>query len=204
MSLETSKVLGEIGALFMVLSPFGGSSNNVLGLVGLVLLLVAFNDLADYYKDRGIFKNVVKGIIIFAVGVAVAALIIGIAAAGALTQLGIPMSGWSNPSTWQGIDWNNLNYNALAPFIAAIIGALVILFALTVLAAYFIRKSLRTLAQRTGTAMFATSGLVLLIGAILTIVLVGFFLLWVSMILLAIAFFRMRTEQPIQSTSPSM
>ena len=29
MSLETSKLLGEIGALFMVVSPIGGSSNSV-------------------------------------------------------------------------------------------------------------------------------------------------------------------------------
>lgn len=204
MSLETSKVFGLMGAIFMVISPLGGSANSVLGLVGLVLLLVAFHDLADYYKDRSIFKNALYGIIIFIVGAVVAAAVIGIAAAGALTQIGLPMSSWSNPTAWQGIDWNNLNYNALAPFIAAMIGALIILFALTVVAAFFIRKSLRTLAQRSGITMFATSGLILLIGAILTIVLIGFILLWVAVILLAIAFFRLRTEQPIPSASPTM
>ena len=58
MSLETSKIFGLIGALFMVISPISGSSNNGLGLIGLVLLLVSFHGLADYYKDRSIFKNV--------------------------------------------------------------------------------------------------------------------------------------------------
>ncbi len=149
-------------------------------------------------------KNVLNGVIIFVVGVVIAAVIIGIAAAGALTQIGLSMSSWSDPAAWQGIDWNNLNYDALAPYFAAMIGALVILFALTVLAAYFIRKSLRTLAQRTGIAMFATSGLILLIGAILTIILIGLILLWVAMILLAIAFFRLRAEQPALSTTPSV
>lgn len=203
MSLETSKVLGLIGALFMVMSPFGGAASTVLSLVGLVLLLIAFHDLADYYQDRRIFTNVLYGIIIFVVGVIVATAIIGISAAGALTQIGLPMSSWSDPTAWQGIDWNNLNYDALAPYFAAMIGALVVLFALTVLAAFFIRNSLKMLARRTGIAMFATSGLVLLIGAILTIILIGFILLWVAMILLTIAFFRMRTEQPIQSPSQS-
>jgi uncharacterized membrane protein len=203
-SFETGKILGLIGALFMVISPFGGSANAALGLIGLVLLLLAFHELADYYKDRSIFRNVLYGIIIFVVGVAVAVAIIGIAAAGALTQIGLPMSSWSDPTAWQGIDWNNLNYNALAPFFAAIVGALVVLFALMVIAAYFMRKSLRTLAQRSGTAMFATSGLILLIGAILTIILIGFILLWVATILLTIAFFRLRAEQPVQTTSPSM
>jgi uncharacterized membrane protein len=203
MEFETAKVLGLIGALFMVVSPFGGSSGNALGLAGLVLLLFAFHELADYYKNRSIFKNVLYGIIIFIVGVAITTLIIGIAAAGALTQIGLSVSSWSDPTAWQGIDWNNLNYEALAPYIAAMIGALVIMFALTVVAAFFIRKSLMTLAQNSGIAMFATSGLVLLIGAILTIILVGFVLLWVAMILLTIAFFRLRAAQPTQYPSPS-
>jgi uncharacterized membrane protein len=204
MSFETSKIFGLIGAIFMVISPLGGSSGNVLGLAGLVLLLIAFNDLADYYKDRSIFKNVLYGIIIFIAGIVIAAAVVGIAAAGALSQIGLPMAGWTDPTAWQSIDWNNLNYDALAPFFAAMIGALVILFALTVVAAFFIRKSLRTLAQKTGIAMFATSGLILLIGAILTIILVGFILLWVAMILLTIAFFRLRTVEPIPPPSPSM
>lgn len=66
MSLETSKLLGEIGALFIVVSPIAGSFNTVLGLIGIVLLLVVFNDLADYYKDRSIFtKCGVRGHYIF-------------------------------------------------------------------------------------------------------------------------------------------
>jgi uncharacterized membrane protein len=202
MSLEMSKVLGLIGAIFMVVSPLSSSSNGALGFIGLVLLLIAFKDLAEYYRDGSIYKNALNGIIIFVVGVIITAAIIGIAAAGALTQIGLSMSNWTDPVAWQGIDWNNLNYNALAPYFAAMIGALVILFVLTVLAAYFIRKSLRTLAQRTGISLFATSGTILLVGAILTIILVGFILLWVAMVLLAIAFYRMRTEPPIPVTSP--
>lgn len=204
MSLEASKLLGEIGALLLVVSPFGGSAGTALGLIGLVLLLVVFNDLADHYKDRSIFKNVLWGIIILVVGVVIATATVSIAAAGALSQIGLQVSSWSDPAAWQGIDWNNLNYDMLAPYFAAMIGALVVLFALTVVAAYFLRRSLTTLASRTGIDMFATSGLILLIGAILTIVLVGFVLLWIAMILLAIAFFRLRIEQPVQSTSPSV
>jgi uncharacterized membrane protein len=204
MSLETSKLLGEIGALFMVISPFAGQSGTALGLVGLVLLLVAFNDLADYYKDRSIFKNMVLGIIIFVVGVVIAGAIVSIAAAGALTQIGLQISNWSDPTALQNMDWSSINFDVLAPYFAAMIGALVILFALTVVAAFFIRKSLLVLARRTGIGMFATAGLILLIGAILTIVLIGFLLLWIAMILLAIAFFRMRLEQPAQATNPGV
>ncbi|MDW5564303.1 MAG: DUF996 domain-containing protein [Methanomassiliicoccus sp.] len=209
MTLETSKLLGEIGALLLVVSPFGGSIGNALGLVGLVLLLVVFNDLAEHYGDRAIFRNVLWGIVIFVVGVVIAAAIISIAAAGALTQIGLQMSSWSDPASWQGVDWNGLNYNALAPYFAAMIIALIILFAMTVVAAFYMRKSFLILSHRTGVGMFATSGLILLIGAILTIVLIGFLLLWIAMILLAIAFFRWKIErpvpvQPVISNEPSI
>ncbi len=202
MSFENDRLMGQIGALLVVVSPFAGSFNSVLAIVGLVLLLVAFNGLAEYYKDRSIFKNVVNGAIIFAVGAAITAIIVAIAAAGALSAIGLQMQNWTDPAAWQSIDWNNLNYNILAPYFAAIIVALVILFAFTVAAAYFIRKSFITLAQKSGIAMFATSGLVLLIGAILIIILVGILVLWIAMILLAIAFFRLR-EQPPLPASPS-
>ena len=58
-TLESSKTLGGIGAILMVISPFGSIYTGIIGLVGLILVLVAFNGLADYYKDRRIFNNVV-------------------------------------------------------------------------------------------------------------------------------------------------
>jgi uncharacterized membrane protein len=62
--------------------------------------------------------------------------------------------------------------------------------------------------------MFATTGLLVLIGAaltiivigvVLTIIVIGVVLLWVSLILLAVAFFEMRTEptQPQTTTTSS-
>lgn len=196
MTFENGKLLGLLGAIFLIVSPIGGSVGNVLGLVGLILLLLAFHYLGEHYRDPTIFKNALNGIVIFIVGAIIAAAIIAIAAAGALTQIGLSMSNWTDPTAWQSIDWNNLNYNALAPYIAAAGVALVILFALTVVAAFLLRKSLTTLAQRSMVPMFATSGLILLIGAVLTIILIGFVLLWVAMILLAIAFFRLKPEVP--------
>jgi len=51
--------------------------------------------------------------------------------------------------------------------------------------------------------MFATTGLLILIGAILTIIGIGIILLWISWILLAVAFFEIRLE-PIQASAPSI
>ncbi|HVP23611.1 MAG TPA: DUF996 domain-containing protein [Conexivisphaerales archaeon] len=76
-----------------------------------------------------------------------------------------------------------MNWNGLAPYIGAIAGALIILFDLTVVAAVLMRRSFGTLAQKSGINMFDTSGLVLLIGAVLTIIIVGFVLIWVALMI---------------------
>ena len=202
MTFENSKVLGEIGALLMVIGPFAGVYTTVLGLVGLVLVLVAFNGLADHYKERRIFNNVLYGGITFIAGVVIAVAIVVTAAVGMLSLFGLPMSRWSDPIAWQGINWQGFtNWTALVPYIGAILGALIVLFALTVVAAILIRRSFSTLAQKSGTAMFATSGLLILIGAVLTIIVIGVILLWIALILLVVAFFQLKT-QPTQISTP--
>ena len=78
---------------------------------------------------------------------------------------------------------------------------MVILFIFVVVAALFYRKSLNSLAQKTGVGLFGTTGLILLIGAVLTIIVIGFLLLWVAMILLTVAFFSIKTESAQQPPS---
>jgi uncharacterized membrane protein len=84
------------------------------------------------------------------------------------------------------------------PYAAAIVGAWVALFVFVVVAAIFLRRSLNTLSEKSSTHMFTTTGLLILIGGILTIIAIGVILLWVALILLAIAFFEIKTE-PIQA-----
>ena len=54
MSLESSKTLGGIGALLMLISPFSGfvagAFSSVLGLVGIILVLIAMKGLSDHYN----------------------------------------------------------------------------------------------------------------------------------------------------------
>jgi uncharacterized membrane protein len=88
----------------MIISPITGAYSAVPGFIGFVLLIVAFNGLADHYKDRSIFNNALYGGVAFIAGIAVFVLMLIIAAAGMLSALGIPMSSWSNPAVWQSID----------------------------------------------------------------------------------------------------
>ncbi|MEE9601039.1 MAG: DUF996 domain-containing protein [Thermoplasmata archaeon] len=82
----------------------------------------------------------------------------------------------------------------LWPYIAAIVGSLVVLFVFIVVAAVFLRRSFTILSAKTGVNMFSTAGLLTLIGAVLTIIGVGFILLWFAQILLAVAFFSIKTQ----------
>jgi len=92
MTLETSKILGGVGSLLMVLTSFFGTYTAVLGLVGLILVMVALKGLADHYGEKGIFNNALYGVILAIVGIAVSIAIIVITAIGFLSALGIDLS----------------------------------------------------------------------------------------------------------------
>jgi uncharacterized membrane protein len=198
MTIESNRTLGGIGAILLLIFPFGGVYTNILGLAGLILVLVAFNGLANEYKERRIFNNAIYGIIAIIVGAVVAVALIVTAAFGILSVLGIQVS-WTDWSALQNFNFQNFtNWSAIAPYIAAIVGAVIILFACAVVGTFFLRRSLNVLSEKSGIHLFATTGLLMLIGAVLTVIAVGFIILWVSLILLAVAFFEMKT-QPMQA-----
>jgi len=197
MNLESSKYLGGIGALLIVVGLAGafGAYLGILTLVGIVLVLVAVHGLAGHYKERGIFNNMLYAIILLIVGVVAFAVVIVVGAIAAFESLGVEFSGrdWTvfERMFEQGIPMGDVG--ALLTFIGAAIIALVVLFIFAILAAVFFRKSLSMIASRTGVRMFGTAGMLMLVGAILTIILVGFVVMWVAWILVAVAFFLIRT-----------
>jgi len=69
MLIETSRILGGVGALLMFIGIFPYINYfGVVELVGLILVMVALYDLAGHYSERGIFNNVLYGLIIGIVG----------------------------------------------------------------------------------------------------------------------------------------
>jgi uncharacterized membrane protein len=204
MTLQSSKTLGGIGALLMVISPILVSGFTLLvGLIGLILVLIAIKGLSDHYMDAGIFNNSLYGVITSIIGgvVFVAALLV--TALSFLDVIGFdPYTDWSDPAVFSNIDWSGvITFEIFADYAAALIGSVVILFIFAVIAAIFYRKSLTALAQKSGVGLFGTAGLILLIGAVLTIIALGFLLIWIALILLTVAFFQIRTEPT--STMPS-
>ncbi|HVP41613.1 MAG TPA: DUF996 domain-containing protein [Candidatus Krumholzibacteriaceae bacterium] len=178
MSFESGKNLAGIGALFLVI----GSFVPFLGIVGIILLLVGLQYIARYYNDNKIFQDalyaVIFGIIgIVAAGVALASLFFG--------------------GFFLGGD------GAFLGLAAGVIIALVVTFIFYILMALYFRKAFDSLTDKSGQEMFRTAGLLLLIGAILTIIIIGLILIFVAWIMATIAFFSMTpTKTPQQPPSP--
>lgn len=213
MNFETSKNLGGVGAILMFigfLTPLVSAFGLVLSLIGLILVLVGLKGLADYYNEAGIFNNFLYGSISGVAGVVVAIL----AAVFAVFTL-LEDFLYALYPTWNG-DWSTIpnltpdmtaiDPTAIMPFLTAILVVLVILFFTAIIVAIFMRKSLNTLSAKTGVGLFGTTGLLLLIGAVLTIIAIGFILIWIAMLIMAIAFFSMRPQQAqpeMSSAAPS-
>jgi uncharacterized membrane protein len=214
MSLETSKILGGVGALLMFLGIFPYINFlGVIEIIGLILVMVALYNLGSYYREGGIFNNALYGIIMGIVGgvISVAVAIITV-----LTSLKDFL--YTMFPDWNG-DWtalssltpdpaniSNISIDSIAPLLAGLFAMLLILWVFSIIAAFFFRRSFGTLSEKSGVGLFSTAGLLLLIGAVLIILFgIGLILIWISALLLAIAFFQLRPqqEQPTTSTSAS-
>ena len=201
MDFQTNKTLGGIGAILLFIGclTFISPAVGILGLIGFILVLIALNGFANYYKEKGIFNNALYGIITFIVGAVVTIAIAIFVLVDFLTSLGIDLTNWQS---LQSVDWASImTPDKIMGLVGSGIVALVILFIFCILGAYFLRKSLDLLATKTEVKLFGTTGLILLVGAVLTIVLIGFILLFVAILLLVISFFSINTPAVTPETS---
>ena len=206
MNLETSKLLGGIGALLMFIGviPFV-SYYGIVEIIGVILVLAAFYGIGSFYKDSGIFNNAVYGVIAGVVGVvvavAVAIVVVLSNMTDFLTKIFPSWNGdWSTLPSFSGItpDVSNLGFGDIIPFITAGIMVVVILWVFSIIAAFLVRRSLIQVSAKSNVGLFGTAGLLLLIGAFLVIVIFGLLLMWIAALILAIAFFSLKATQPPQ------
>ena len=209
MNLGTSKNLGAVGALLIFIAPlvfFVPSAGGVLALIGLIILLIGMKGLADYYQTGGIFNNALYAVIAAIVGVVAAIGTAVVAFFAIFADLGIDLANLANldPTAVssellaQIMDFASSTFITL---ITALVVILVVLFVFAILAGFFSRRSLSLLSSKTGAGLFGTAGLLILIGAVLTIIVIGFLLIWIGLLIAAIAFFQIKA-QPAQAPPP--
>jgi uncharacterized membrane protein len=197
MEMSSSRLLGIIGALFMVLG-FLPSVGWLLGLVGLIFVLVAIKGYGDAYKEGSIFNNTLYTVIFVIIGFVVFIGVLFFGLMNLLSSAGI--TNITQLSSWQSINWQQLiTTTNILSFIGAIILGLVVLFAFTVIASLYFRKAMKTMSEKTGVHLFHTTGTVFFVGALLTIIFfIGLIVIWISFILLMISFYESKAQVQMQ------
>jgi hypothetical protein len=84
--------------------------------------------------------------------------------------------------------------------IGTILVGLAVVWIMLVVSAVYVRRAYGAISSKLNVGMFGTAGLLYLIGAATTIVLVGFIILFVAQILLVVAFFSIPSQLPGQGT----
>ncbi len=148
----------------------------------LILLLIGLKNLAQHYNDNSIFQNALYAMIFGIIGIVAAGVVIASLFFGGLFAAG--------------------GSGAFLGLAAGIILALVVVFIFYILMAVYFRRVFDSLANKSGQGMFRTAGLLLFIGAILTIIIIGLVLIFVAWILATIAFFSMTPATTPQQSSP--
>ncbi len=177
-------MLGGIGSILTILLFAPYYSGTVLVTVGWILILFALKNISDAVQDRSIFNKgmtaavlAIIGAIIF--GAVVAAAILGFVGLGSISSM--------NPPTVN------------SDFIALVTGLLVglaIVWILGIVGSYFLWQSFKTVATRLNVGLFGTAGLLYFIGSFLTIIFVGFILIFIAQILMIVAFFSIPDNPP--------
>ena len=158
----------------------------VLNLIGIILVLIGMKGLADFYGEREIFNNALYGFIFGIIGVVVAIALFVMA-------------------FLSGISWGMFMVPEMSfPWtaIGAVILGWIVLVIFVIIEAIFYRKAFSLLSEKSGEKMFETAGLVLLIGAILTIIVIGVLIMLIAWILAAIAFFSIKPPTITEQTQP--
>lgn len=191
--LSEAKTMGGVGSILVLLTAVP-QVGWILGIIGFILTLIAIKYISDIVEDSNIFTNMIIAIVLAIVSFIVAGLAI---MGGLLAFFGIQGLGGFSMGTPPAINQGNI-----AGLLLAVIPGLVAFWIMMIISAIFIRKSYSEIAVRLDVRMFDTAALLYLIGAITSIIFIGFILLLVAEILLAISFFSINeanyTKKPVQ------
>ena len=188
--LSEAKVFGGIGALLMLIGGFIPYAGPIVSIVGLVLVFIAVKSISQITKDEDIFRNYLMHFILSIISI-VAIFVIMLIAFGAV-------GGFSWITSLESA--NITDFDSFWAYFGGLIGAcvlaLIVGWILSVLAAIYLRKSYNSIAKHTKVDLFRTTGTVYFIGAITTIVLIGFLILLIARIIEIIAYFSLPDELP--------
>jgi uncharacterized membrane protein len=159
----------------------------VLVIIGWILTILAIKDISDAVQDRSIFNNGIVSVVLAIIGTAVFAVVVAASILGFI-GLGIlsPPSLTSPPPVSSDI----------IGLIAGILVGLLVVWGLAIGAAFFLWRSYKTVSVKLNMRWFGIGALIYLIGSILTIIFVGFVLIFIAQIIFVVAFFTLPNNPP--------
>ena len=194
-SLGEAKTYGGIGAILTLLLPVP-TVGWLLAIAGFILILVAAKYISDIVDDSAIWSSMVISIVAAIAGVIVSAFVL---LTGFLRFLGLSSLNFADfgqnfsPSSIAVGNWLGL--------IAWAFAGIAVLWVLLTVSGFFLHRSYDRIGKALHVGLFGTAGLLFLIGAATTILLVGFLLIPIALILLAVAFFSI-SESPAATVRP--
>ncbi len=185
--------MGGVGSILAILTmvPQVGW---VLGIVGFILVLLAVKYISDAVGDKSIFNNYIIAFVLVVVGLAIGGLVLLV---GVFSILDIPsLIAGGAPPTFEDPAF-------IFKIIQAVLIPLLLIWVFGVVSAVFVRKSFNSIASSMNVGLFSTAALINLIGAVLTIVLIGFIVLFIADIIQIVAFFSVPEQTPQPQQQPS-
>ncbi len=184
-TLRDAKNYGGVGAILLLIGSFIPFVGIVVVIVGFILVLLAVKYISEAVGDRSVYDNMLFFVILAIIGSVVAVLFVFTAL---LPFLG---PGFQPPTNLPDIT------DPLAIFaVVTVLIGLIIAWIVSIIAALFLRRSFNSISKHLGVGLFGTSALLYFIGAILLVVFVGFFLIFIAEILMIVAFFSIPDQQP--------
>jgi uncharacterized membrane protein len=140
-----------------------------VSIIGYIFVIVAVKQISDDLQDKAIFRNIVIASVTGIVGALVGAFVV---------------------------------FGSILAFgrfgVGGLFAGLFIVWVFLVVSAIFLRRTYSTMGQRLGVGSFKTAATLYLVGAILTIVVVGFLVLFIAEIVQAVAYFSIPGQPPMQ------
>src|SRR5256885_8264825 len=144
-----------------------------VSLVGWILILLATKEISETVQDKSIFDDALLAAITAIIGAVVFVAFIVTGSIAGLFTFGLGF-----------------------PRFLLFFGILGAFWVFTVISAIFLKRSYEKISQRLNVSAFATTGLLYLIAAALTIVFVGFLILLVALIFQVVAYFSIQDRPP--------
>lgn len=186
--MEEAKKYGGVGAILKIISGIfvlipliGIVLSPVMALVGLILVVLAVKKISEITKDEAIYKNYILFIVLIIIGYVI---VVGVTAG----SLGLAFFTSENPRELI----KNLTGGAIA-----VLASFIVFWILAIIATLYLRKSFDGIAKHTKVGLFATTGLLYFIGAILVILFgLGGIIMLIAAILEIVSFFSLPAELP--------